>query len=127
MKKIHLKIKQLFIPLNMLMGTMLCTTNLMCTDILEATKQGNSDTLAYACNLYREWFLLLLVPIILIWCLLPNTSKAKPVFGGIVKGLLFGYVVSIGYNLITGTLDTILLKFGLSATSGGTASGGILP
>lgn len=115
MKKIRLRIKQLFVPLNMLMGTMLCTTNLMCTDILTATKQGNSETLAYMCNLYREWFLLLLVPVGIIWFVIPNTSKAKPVFGGIFKGLIGAYILSFGYSLVTGTLDTILLKFGLSA------------
>ena len=65
-----------------------------------ASKTGVVDTLAYACNVYREWFLLIFVISGIICLSLSSNNKSKPVFKFIFFGSMIAYALSLGYNIL---------------------------
>ena len=113
---IKTKERKLIATFFMLLGTAISTSNTLCRDILSASEAGVGDTLAYACNGYREWFPFIFVISGIICLSLSPNSKAKPVFKFIFFGSMAAYALSLGYNILTGTLDIILLKFGIGTS-----------
>lgn len=101
----------------MLLGTGISSSNTLCTDILSASQKGVMPTLDYFCNLYRVWWPFILIISIIVYCLLSPNSKSKPIAKWIAIGSCFAYAATLGYNIITGTVDIIIFKFGISGVS----------
>lgn len=114
---IKTKEQKLIATFFMLLGTAISTSNTLCGDILSASQQGVMPTLDYFCNLYRVWWPFILIISIVVYCLLSPNSKSKPIAKWIAIGSCFAYAATLGYNIITGTVDIIIFKFGISGVS----------
>lgn len=72
--------------------------------ILMCYVTGVGDTLAYACNVYREWFPFIFVISGITCLILSQNNKSKPVFKFIffrsMAAYALSYALPLGYNIL---------------------------